>query len=306
MSDHPRHPGTTLASGLGDPHWIVTRARVRAALAGRPGDPGAHAAAERIRACMPTIAAAIEAEHAVRDRVLAQAHAAGFGQYVVVDPDLPPWKAAHQKLPAGSGCRVLYLLDDDESAVRSWIVTTCQDDPNIRWRSSYPDIAACLRIADLTGDITLDEPICVLLSPALQHTQKPRALLAGLWNILPADSWVSITQLSLQERASAADADRSPGEIEFWNSTRSPLVLRSASELLQLFTEPHRWDLKQCGGVEIQAENPAPPVDGPPPSTVNAVSELLTLVARHPGGAEPVPANETTPHTEGTGHDDIA
>ncbi|OLZ50312.1 SAM-dependent methyltransferase [Amycolatopsis keratiniphila] len=306
MSDHPRHPGTTLASGLGDPHWIVTRARVRAALAGRPGDFGALAAAERIRACMPTIAAAIAAEHDVRDRVLAQAHAAGIDQYVVLDPDLPPWTPAHQQLPTGSGCRVLYLLDDDEPAVRSWIVTTCQDDPNIRWRSSYPDIAACLRVADLTGDITLTEPVCVLLSPALQHTHEPHALLAGLWNLLPADSWVSVTQLSPGEPTPVADTERSPGEIEFRNSTRSPLVLRSASELLRLFTEPHRWDITRCSGVEILAENPAPPVDGPPLSATHLVSELLTLIARRPDSAEPVPSHKAHIAQEGTGHDGIA
>ncbi|OXM43147.1 SAM-dependent methyltransferase [Amycolatopsis alba] len=306
MTDHPSTPGTTLVSDHGDPHWIATRARVRAALGGRTGDPSAHAAAERIRACMPAFAAALEAEHDVRDRVLAQAYEAGFRHYVVLDPDLPPWTPVHQRLPAGSGCRVLYLLDDDEPAVRSWMVRSFQGDTNVRWRSSYPDIASCLRVAGLTGDITLAKPVCVLLSPALQHTQDPRALLAGLWHVLPAGSWVSVTQLPAGEPAPTADAGLSPAQIQFRNSVRSPLVLRSASELVELFTDPHEWHLEQCGGVELRAENPAPPGDVAPPSTVHAVSELLTLTARRPGSAAPVPPNATTPHTEGPGHDDIA
>ncbi|HET6288786.1 MAG TPA: SAM-dependent methyltransferase [Amycolatopsis sp.] len=295
MSDQPSQPAATVTADPDRPQWPVTRAGVRAALGGRHDDPGAHSAAERIRACMPAFGAAIEAEHDVRDRVLARAYAAGFRQYVVLDPDLPPWKPVHQQLPAGSGCRVLYLLDDDEPAVRSWIVTACQGDTNVRWRSSYPDIAACLRVADLTGDITLGEPVCVLLSPALQHSQNPHALLVGLWNLLPADSWVSATQLSAQEPALTVDTGLSPAEIQFRDSTRSPLVLRSASELVQLFTDPHEWHLEQCGGVELRVENPAPPGDGAPPSTVHAVSELLTVTARRPGklGTSSVARNRT-------------
>ncbi|MFK0249614.1 SAM-dependent methyltransferase [Amycolatopsis azurea] len=298
MTDHPSTPGTTLVSDLGDPQWIATRARVRAAFAGGTGDPSAHAAAERIRACMPTFAAAIEAEHDARDRVLAQAYEAGFRHFAVLDPDLPPWTPVHQKLPAGSGCRVLYLLDDDEPAVRSWIVTSFHGDTKVRWRSSYPDLATGLRVAGLTGDITLAEPVCVLLSSALQHTHDPHALLAGLWHILPGGSWVSVAQLSPTEPVPTTDTGLSPVEAEFLNSTRSPLVLRSASELVQLFTDPHEWHLEQCGGVEIRVENPAPPGDDAPPSTVHAVSELLTLTARRPGSGEPVPSHGTTPHTE--------
>ncbi|MFC9249938.1 SAM-dependent methyltransferase [Amycolatopsis thailandensis] len=299
MSEHPSTPGTTLVSDLGDPQWITTRARVRAAFGGGLGDPSAHAAADRIRACMPTNDAAIEAEHDARDRALAQAYEAGIRNYVVLDPDLPPWTPMHQQLPAGSGCRVLYLLDDDEPAVRSWIVATCQGDTNVRWRSSYPDIASCLRVASLTGDISLTEPVCVLLSTALQHTQEPHAVVAGLWNVLPGGSWVSVTQLPPREPAPAANTERSPVEIQFRNSTRSPLVLRSASELVQLFTEPRRWDITRSSRVELRAGNLAPPGDDARPSTVHAVSELLTLTARRPRSSEPVPPNATTPRTEG-------
>ncbi|MGY6658658.1 SAM-dependent methyltransferase [Amycolatopsis sp. TRM77291] len=279
MPEHPRDPDTAAVSALDGPQWIVTRAGVRAALGGRWDDLGALSAAWRLRACMPGIEATIAAEYEFRDQLADQAHrAGGLRQFVVVDPDLPPWRPVHEALPADAGCRVLYLVDDIERAVRTWLLTICQDLPRVDCTSSYPDIEMCLRTAALNRDITLDEPICVLLSPALQHTRDPEVVLSQLWNVLPAGSWVAVTQISSPAPATGAGRPALPVEIAFTSCLDSPLVLRGAAELEQLFTVPHAWELLRFGGVECLSARGA----GPALPAGRASPQLLTVVARRP------------------------
>ncbi|WP_340682572.1 SAM-dependent methyltransferase [Amycolatopsis coloradensis] len=248
---------------------------------------------------MPAFAETITAEHEFRDRVLAQASRDGFRQYVVVDPDLPPWMPVHEVLPASSGTRVLYLLSDTESAVRSWMVATYHDNPDVSWMSSYPGLGACLRVAAGTGEITLDAPIWVVLSSALQHTWDPQALLADLWDVLPAESRVSVTHVAPQHPATTPDLGRSPVEAAFTSSLPSPLILRPISEVLDMFTDPHEWDLLRCHGVEIQAS----PDTATSVSTPDTASELITVIARRPPRTRPLPSNSTVDHARNPGHD---
>ncbi len=277
MPDHSSHTDTAAVSGPDSPQWLVTLTGVRAALGGLRDDAGANEAARRIRSRMPGFELTVPAEYRGRNRVITDALDAGIEQFVVFFPDRPPLIPAHEELPAAAGCRVLYLLDDAERAVRSWIVTAYRDDPNLHWVSPYPDLERCLRAADVAGDITLDRPICVLLSAALQHTHDPHTLVSGLWNVLPAGSWVYVSQVS-PPPTRAAEAGTMSVEKEFELCTQTPLVLRSASELEQLFTVPHAWDLLHFGGAETHD-----PADGDSqPSMVDTAVELLTLVARRP------------------------
>ncbi|UUV32240.1 SAM-dependent methyltransferase [Amycolatopsis roodepoortensis] len=276
----------------------MTRAGVRAALGGRWDDLGALSAAWRIRVCMPAFPETITAEHEFRDRVLIRA-ARRFRQYVVVDPDLPPWKPVHEVLPADRGARVLYLIDDAESAVRSWMVAAYRETPDVSWMSSAPRLGACLRTAAANGEITLDAPIWVVLSSALQHTWDPQALLADLWDVLPADSRVSVTHVAPQHPATTPDSGRSPVEAAFTSCLPSPLVLRPASDVLDMFTDPHAWDLIRCSGVEIHA----PPCIAASRSTTDTAAELITVIARRPPRTRPRPSASTVDHARNPGHD---
>ncbi|RSN60601.1 hypothetical protein DMH01_14980 [Amycolatopsis sp. WAC 04182] len=298
MPEHPHRSVPATVSISDGPPWTVTRAAVRAALGGRRDDPGAFEAAWRIRECMPTFPATIVAEHEFRDLVLALA-ARTHRQYVVVDPDLPPWKPVHEVLPADSGARVLYLLDDAEAAVRSWMVATYRDNPDVSWMSSDPGLGACLRTAAADGEISLDAPIWVVLSAALQHTWDPQALLADLWDVLPADSRVSVTHVAPQHPATTPDSGRSSVEAAFTSSLPSPLILRTSSEVLDMFTDPHEWDLIRYSGVEIQA----PPDTTTSLSTTDTAAELITVIARRPTRTRPRPSASTVDHTRNPGHD---
>ncbi|MFD6068401.1 SAM-dependent methyltransferase [Amycolatopsis lurida] len=298
MPSHPRRSLSNAAATPGSPQWAVTRAAVRAALCGRGDDPAAVEAAWRIRECMPAFPATIALEHEFRDRVLAEAPGDGFWQYVVVDPDLPPWTPVHEVLPASRRNRVLYLLDDSEAAVRSWIVTTYRDDPAVSWMSSTPGVGACLREAAGNGDIMLDAPIWVVLSSALQHSWEPQVILADLWDILPTGSRVSATHVAPQRPPTTPDSARSPVEAEFSSSLGSPLVLRTATEVLDLFTEPHEWDLRHFSGIEIQA----PPAATLPPPTPDTAAELITVVACRPPRTRRLPSDGAGDHAREAGH----
>lgn len=248
---------------------------------------------------MPAFPATIALEHEFRDRTLGQAPGDGFWQYVVVGPDLPPWTPVHEALPASSGTRVLYLLDDAESAVRSWMVETYRETPGVSWMSSAPGLGACLRTAAASGEITLDAPIWVVLSSALQHTWDPQALLDDLWNVLPADSRVSVTHVAPRHTATTPDPGRSPVEAAFTSSLPSPLVLRTASDVLDMFTDPHAWDLIRCSGVEIAA----PPDPAASRAATDAAAELITVIARRPPCTRPRPSASTVDHARNPGHD---
>ncbi len=277
MPDQPCHPDIPTAPGADGPHWIVTRAGVRAAFGGLRDDIGADAAVSRLRHCLPGIEATIAAEYRERNRVIRRALEDGLRQFVVFYPDRPPLRPAHERLPAGAGCRVLYVLDDREAAVRSWLVSSCRGNSDVAWLPDYPDIERCLRAADVAGDITPSEPVCVLIGAAIQHTRTPETMLSGLWNVISAGSWVWVSQVS-PPRTAASGPRRLPVEAEFEMCTQSPLVLRTAAELERLFVDPCEWDFLHFGGIETQT----PSGDGPSPSTVQPVPEMLTLLARRP------------------------
>lgn len=293
MPDHASHPDAPVAPDRGHPGPIVSLAEVRAALAGVRGHAESDVVASVLRRCRPGFQATIAAEYHIRNRVIDRALRAGIDQFVVLGADLPPLRLVHE-LTAGTGCPVLYLLDDREIAVRTRIVTTCGLDADVDWLSATPGIEQCLRSAHGIGAIDLGEPICVLASTALQHTRDPHALLDGLWDVLPPGSWVMVSQVL----PLVSDTPQGPGLPSacavFEGHTRTPLILRTASEFDDLFRHPHPWDLTTAGRAQIRRTQD----HGPPLSTTDSPSALITRVAVRPPRTRPhglVPAHRSTP-----------
>ncbi|WP_410585385.1 hypothetical protein [Amycolatopsis sp. lyj-108] len=277
MPEHTSHPDASPGPDRGHPGPIVSLAEVRAALAGVRGHAESDTVVPLLRRTLPGFWATIAAEYRVRNRVVDKALGAGIRRFVVFSPDLAPLRLAHELLPAGAGWRVLYLLDDAETAVRTRIVTTCSLDPDVAWLSATPGIEQCLRSAQGIGALALDEPVCVLASTALQHTRDPHALLAGLWNVLPPGSWVMASQVPPTPDTPAGTGLPAACAV-FEHHTRTPLILRTAPEFDALFHHPHTWDTTIFG----RAETARAPRHGPPLSTTDSSLALITRVAVRP------------------------
>ncbi|WP_410646362.1 SAM-dependent methyltransferase [Amycolatopsis sp. cmx-4-54] len=238
--------------------------------------------------------ATIATEYRVRNHVIVRALRAGIRQFVALSPDLPPLRLAHELLPAGAGCRALYLLDDNEPAVWTRIVTTHSLTPDVAWLSSTPGIEQCLRTGHGIGAINLNRPLCVLGSTALRHTHDPHALLAGLWNILPSGSRVAVNQVLPLASDTPAETGHPPACNVFQRHTRTPLILRTAPELDALFMSPHPWDLTAAGPAQTHDTHDR----GSSPSTADSSSALITRVAVRPPRTRPhglVSAYRSTP-----------
>ncbi|OXM50318.1 hypothetical protein CFP71_28220 [Amycolatopsis thailandensis] len=278
MPDHTSHPDAPAIPDSGHAWPIVSLAELRVALAGvcQHAEPAAVASA--IRGCRPGFDRTIEAEYRARNRVIDWAAGAGIRQFVALRPDLPPLRMVHEVLPPGQGYRVSYLLDDNEPAVRTRIVTTYRLTSGVDWLSSTPGIEQCLRMAHGIRAITLTRPVCVLASTALQHTHDPHTLLNGLWNVLPPGSWVAVNQVL----PLASDTPLEPGDPPacpvFERHTRTPLILRTATELDALFGHPHHWDLTTAGPAQLLDTRHHPP----PLSTTDSPSALITRIAVRP------------------------
>ncbi|AUI58994.1 hypothetical protein BKN51_12750 [Amycolatopsis sp. BJA-103] len=283
-----------MTRGGGHAWPIVSLAEARVALAGDCQHAESNAVASVLRCRRPGFWATIAAEYRIRNRVIARALQAGIGQFVALRPDLPPLRLVHELLPPGRGCRTLYLLDENEPAVRTRIVTTYSLTLDVAWLSSTPGIEQCLRTAHGIDAITLTEPVCVLGSTALQHTRDPQALLDGLWNVLPPGSWIAVHQALPLTSDTPTEAGHPPACAVFERHTRAPLILRTATELDALFEHPHPWDLATAG----RAQNLGTQDHGPPLSTTDPSSALITRVAVRPPRTRsrgPVPAHRSTP-----------
>ncbi|MFI7121921.1 SAM-dependent methyltransferase [Amycolatopsis sp. NPDC049868] len=294
MPDHSSHAATPAAPVCGRPTPIVSLAEARVALAGVRGHAESDAVASILRSCRPGLEATIAAEYRVRNQVIVSALRAGIRQFVALSPDLPPLRLAHELLQAGTGCRVLYLLDDNERAVRTRLVTTHSLTRDVTWLSSTPGIEQCLRMGHGIGAINLNRPLCVVGSTALQHSRDPLALLAGLWNILPSGSWVAVNQVLPLASDTPTETGHPPACAVFLRHTRTPLILRTAPELDALFMSPYPWDLTAAVPSQIRDTQDR----RSSLSTLDSSSTLITRVAVRPPRTRPhglVPAYRSTP-----------
>ncbi|WP_410659546.1 SAM-dependent methyltransferase [Amycolatopsis sp. lyj-112] len=264
--------------GHSGPNGTTSLAGLRATLAGARDDAVPDAALWDVRKHIPSLGPSIAAEYEFRNRVIAGALEAGVGQIVVFQPDLRPWPLAHEMLPDGTDCRVLYLLDDAEPAVRSLITNTCRDILTVGWVPAYPRVEVCLHAAAVAGEIDLTKPICALVLHALQHMSQAKDLIAGLWNVLPPGSWVAVTHLTLRAQSDPGEIGLPQVAVEFRQHTGTPLVVRHADELAWRFQHPNTWDfLDPATGL---AQGPGG--TGTTSSTADGALMVTTLLVQRP------------------------
>ena len=181
---------------------------------------------------------------------------AGVDQFVDLGSGLPTQENVHQVAQRHSPkARVVYV-DNDRVVLAHGRALLAADDITTVIGADFREPEKVLADPDLARLIDFDKPVGVMMCGILHHipdSEDPQGIVARYRDILPAGSYLFITQLCDAGTAASAEITRIGRARSF------PAALRTLEEIREFFTG---WTLIDPGVVFLPLWEPGSPVPG--------------------------------------------